>query len=315
MVFDQPFRWTQPSSWPWVIWVWLAFLAAGWASSLWKRRRARRSSAWPIAQAHIESAEIDERKVLGVRLGRNRKDSIVARLSYSYSMAGSVYSGQYERQFSDQDEASEFIRDLPDKTVVVHYDPAKPTTSSVDEVSLQTLLDSRAPAPEGEAASRDKGLPGWAKPLLWPFVVLSAVGLVVSLWVHIGALTGHRVQSTWLFVALHVGIFVVWFPAVLVASRRGRGSGKWDAGMRGAPDGLKYLVYIFGIYAIVNFLFFMTQAPKKQSGNNPPPIVWRGFSGHWMVFYSAALAMLYGAASAPSTTGQATKTPAIDAHK
>ena len=43
----------------------------------------------------------------------------------------------------------------------------------------------------------------------------------------------------------------------------------------------------------------MFQVPKGDSGANPPAIVWRGFSGHWMAFYSAALAILYSAAVVP----------------
>jgi hypothetical protein len=34
---------------------------------------------------------------------------------------------------------------------------------------------------------------------------------------------------------------------------------------------------------------------------NPPASVWRGFSGHWMAFYSAALAVLCSAAHTADT--------------
>ena len=49
------------------------------------------------------------------------------------------------------------------------------------------------------------------------------------------------------------------------------------------------MVYGFFAYAAVNFLLFITKAPKGGGGANPPAVVWRGFSGHWMAFYSAAL--------------------------
>ena len=49
----------------------------------------------------------------------------------------------------------------------------------------------------------------------------------------------------------------------------------------------------------VNFAIFFFQAPHGGSGANPPAVVCRGFSGHWMVFYSAALAILYSATVAP----------------
>jgi hypothetical protein len=36
-------------------------------------------------------------------------------------------------------------------------------------------------------------VPGWAKPQLWPFILLSAIGLGLSLWVHLGAVAGRTV--------------------------------------------------------------------------------------------------------------------------
>jgi hypothetical protein len=64
---------------------------------------------------------------------------------------------------------------------------------------------------------------------------------------------------------------------------------------------MRYMVYGFFGYAVVNFLFFMTKAPSGGSGANPPAVVWRGFSGHRMAFYSAALAILYSAARTADT--------------
>lgn len=57
---------------------------------------------------------------------------------------------------------------------------------------------------------------------------------------------------------------------------------------------------VVGGYAFVNFFIFMTQVPKGGSGN-PPAIVWRGFSGHGMAFYTPAFAMLYSAAHADNS--------------
>jgi hypothetical protein len=39
-----PFRWADPATWPWVVWVWLAILLAWCAKPLWRwfqRQRAR----------------------------------------------------------------------------------------------------------------------------------------------------------------------------------------------------------------------------------------------------------------------------------
>jgi hypothetical protein len=60
----------------------------------------------------------------------------------------------------------------------------------------------------------------------------------------------------------------------------------------------RYMVYGFSGYAFLNFALFLGSGGSSGPGNtglNPPANVWRGFSGHWMVFYSAALAILYSA--------------------
>jgi hypothetical protein len=57
---------------------------------------------------------------------------------------------------------------------------------------------------------------------------------------------------------------------------------------------MKYMTYGFFIYAVVNFFIFFVLtvgSPEKQDIRT----VIKGFSGHWMAFYSAALAILYSA--------------------
>ena len=119
---------------------------------------------------------------------------------------------------------------------------------------------------------------------------------------------GRRVAPEAFFFILHVGIFVVWIPAVLVAQRLvGNLNRKdfWKVILKGAPDWMRFMVYGFLGYTLVNFLLFMTTAPSGGSGN-PPAVVWRGFSGHWMAFYSAALAILYSAARTVDTSSRCT---------
>jgi hypothetical protein len=58
------------------------------------------------------------------------------------------------------------------------------------------------------------------------------------------------------------------------------------------------MMYGFFAYAMINFLFFIRQAPADGGGTETPTVVWRMFSGHWMAFYSAAFAVLYSAARA-----------------
>src|SRR5438874_12591567 len=156
------FRWTDPTTWPWMIRVWLAIMAAGWAAPAWAKFRRIRAAGWPMAEGRIESVDVDKPFFsLSTRRGY-----YVAELGYSYSVAGNGYSGRYRRDLPTEDEADEFGRDLEGKPVTVHY----------------------------------------SRPFLWFFMLLSAFGLILSLWVHLGAVMGRRVAPAAFFWGLHIGI-------------------------------------------------------------------------------------------------------------
>jgi cytochrome bd-type quinol oxidase subunit 2 len=135
------------------------------------------------------------------------------------------------------------------------------------------------------------------KILLTPFIALAAVGLILSLIVHLSALLslpvplGHR---AW---ALHMGIFVVWLPTVAVANFGMPDLDKkkfWRNALRGCPEWFRYMTYgLFG-YAVINFGIFMVRAagnPRGSSMSEEASLI--GFSGHWMAFYAAALGVLW----------------------
>jgi hypothetical protein len=296
MVSENPFEWTHPGTWPWLIYVWLAVFAAGWLKPVWHFFERNRAGSWPNVAGQIEFVSASP-------IGN--KGPCEAELGYLYSVVGNAYNGNYKRALEGEAEALEFIRDLKGKTVPVQYNPNKPSTSTLLEASIATLLRSRAPRPTEELLTSEfltygpaGSVPSWIKPYLWLFIGLSAIGFLLSLWVHLGALMGRRVAPEAFFWILHVGIFVVWFPAVYVAQRRVRNAKRrdyWKVVLRGCPDWLRYLVGGFFAYALVNFMLFIAHAPSGQSGGDPPGIIWRGFSGHWMVFYLTALAMLYSA--------------------
>lgn len=138
------------------------------------------------------------------------------------------------------------------------------------------------------------------KPLIGFFAVLAAVGLALSILSHFAALLGQQgplVDYSWV---LHVGIFVVLIPAVIVSQRLTSGVASkdfWKASLRASPPWMKSMVYGFFGYALLNFAIFIAHAPSKGSSPMPPSVV-RGFSGHWMAFYAAAMAILYSAARA-----------------
>lgn len=135
--------------------------------------------------------------------------------------------------------------------------------------------------------------------VLLPFIGLAAFGLILSIAAHFAALTGSPIpfgNAVW---GLHVGIFVVWLPTVLVGIRLTRGANRkdyWKIAMAGCPRWMRTAVSILFGYAILNFIIFivMTATHPQPKGDAPPEVV-RGFSGHWMVFYGAAFATLYSA--------------------
>jgi hypothetical protein len=300
-----PFQWVNPSTWPWMIWVWIAFLAAGWTPSLWRRLQRNRASGWPMADARIESVEVAKPRFSLT----TKRGYYSAQLGYSYSVAGSIHSGTYKRDIPSEPEAYEFVRDLQGRALPAHYDPNNPSRSILLEPDVESLLQNRAPASPSELAQADSSIPEWIRPFLWLFIGIAATGLILSLWVHIGAVMGRRVAPESFFWMLHVGIFVVWIPAVFVAQRLVGSMNRrdfWKVVLKGSPDWMRYMVYGFFGYAMVNFLLFMGHAPKGGGGANPPATVWRGFSGHWMAFYSAALAILYSAAASMDSSRRCT---------
>lgn len=298
-----PIHWTDPSTWPWFVYVWLAMFVLGWVKPLWRWSQRQRARSWPTTSGQIESVTVSEAKrSFFSNSPRGSSPLYVAELGYSYSTGGKVETGSYKREFGTEGEAAEFSRDLKGKPVVVHYNPSKPSSSAISETSIESLLQSRAPKPAWELSSTSlsDAVPEWLRPFIWLFVGLSAVGFALSLWVHFGAVAGRRVAPAPFFWILHIGIFVVWLPAVMVAQRQvGNLNRKdfWKVILKGSPDWVRYLVYGFLGYAVVNFMYFFFQAPTGHTeGADPPALVWRGFSGHWMVFYLSALAILYSAA-------------------
>lgn len=222
-----PLQWTDPSTWPWMIWVWIAFLAAGWTPGLWRWFQRNRASGWPIADARIESVEVVKPGFSFTR----RRGHYTAKLGYSYSVAGSLHSGIYERDLPAERETEEFVRDLQGRSVPAHYNPSNPSRSLLLEPDIENLLQARAPVGYDEIESAASSVPNWTRPFMWLFVGISATGLVLSLWVHIGAVMGRRVAPESYFWMLHVGIFLVWIPAVVVAQRLVGNMNRRDFGM------------------------------------------------------------------------------------
>jgi hypothetical protein len=147
-----------------------------------------------------------------------------------------------------QYEAEEFVRDLRGKPVAVHFNSNRPSSSALLEPDIEALQQNRAPVPASDLFRSANSVPDWIRPLIWFFVFLSAIGLVVSLWIHLGAVMGRRVAPEAFFWMLGVGIFIVWLPAVLVAQRLVGSTNRrdfWKVVLKGSPDWMRYGVRLF----------------------------------------------------------------------
>lgn len=133
------------------------------------------------------------------------------------------------------------------------------------------------------------------------FMTLSAIGFILSLIAHLCGLCGVLPRIGFSIWTLHVGIFAIWIPAVLVSIKMNRGVNQkdyWKNILAGCPRWMRRTVYVLVAYTVINFIFFIVTTPKQNfssSHNEPTPAILRGFSGHWMLFYGVGFATLYSA--------------------
>lgn len=141
--------------------------------------------------------------------------------------------------------------------------------------------------------TKQSEIPLWSvpRPILQFVAAIAALGLAVSLWAHVGALLGRTVLVEHWLTALTIGIIVVWFTAVfagMVATKSGMQSS--SAFFAGCQAWMKYGLYGLFFYVLVNF-FLSNSMNEKHEGLTA--LDWRSFSGHFMLFYAAAFAVLY----------------------
>ena len=172
-----------------MFYVWAAFALAGLAKPAWNWFRRQRAGGWPAAEGRIESVEITKPSFSFT----TKRGYFVAELGYSYSVAGTLLSGRYRREFPTEHEAEEFVRDLKGKPVAIHFNSTSPTSSALLEPDIEGLQQNRAPSSVADYPAAANSVPDWIRPFLWFFVFLSAIGLLVSLWIHLGAMMGRRV--------------------------------------------------------------------------------------------------------------------------
>ena len=133
--------------------------------------------------------------------------------------------------------------------------------------------------------------------ILPPFLSLAALGFLASLATHLLALAGSLPPGGNAVFGLHLGIFVLWIPGVLLGLRVNwvqRSRGAWRNVLAGCPTWMRYVTAGLFVYAIVNFFLAFAEVDARPGDDDAlSSAVLRGFSGHWMLFYGVAFAVLY----------------------
>ncbi len=136
------------------------------------------------------------------------------------------------------------------------------------------------------------------------FFVLSIIGLISGLIVHLISIMGKYLGNDYPFVwALHFGVFVVFIPAILSLRNNAKLTSleskkpynpvkKFTEYFQYAPKSIKVLIMLFFVYAIINFyLVFAVFGSDGQELSDSQQL--RAFSGHWMLFYAVSMGILW----------------------
>jgi hypothetical protein len=130
-----------------------------------------------------------------------------------------------------------------------------------------------------------------------PVAAVSAVGLALSVGLHIALRMWPSISVAPYFFALFAGIFIVWLPTVLSLQRFNAVKKKglfgirvWKYAFAGAPPILVWLAGAALVYAMVNFFIAMPVGRTEGPGIEDSAFFLMG-TGHAMAFYAAALAL------------------------
>ena len=131
------------------------------------------------------------------------------------------------------------------------------------------------------------------------FNQLSVLGLLFSFVIHLLGLMGRKPPFGYFPFILQLGAFVSGVAAALALFLlyASRGESFWRDAFRACPKWLKWLTCVLAGYAFFNFIVFVNLL-GTIGGKRPDEItsiVFRGVSGEWMAFYSAALLVFYTA--------------------
>src|SRR5258708_3041163 len=122
------------------------------------------------------------------------------------------------------------------------------------------------------------------------FAILSAIGFAVSAMCHVYGWLERDPPGGEAVKLLHIGIFAVWIPLVIVGKRVARVEGKlqFEELSREVPKWAGVALQLVFVYGLANFVYFIYLTSRYPKHGVPLFLTLRGFSGHWMIFYGFA---------------------------
>ena len=162
--------------------------------------------------------------------------------------------------------------------------------------------------------------------LFWAAVTGWIMALIVHLLSVFDIGVEEKIPYIW---GLHIGIFLIWVPTIIILKKSGAFSAFEVSGMQKAGSPIRFFKFLSerapywvvviaaaGLaYAVVNFFIFFfaqTGTPAVRNGqyylhnhgqwirniteqeyHHYKAATIRGFSGHWIAFYGMAAALLY----------------------
>ena len=203
-----------------------------------RTRRDRRAETWPVSYGRIDRISVDSDEQRGK-----------LKCYYTYRVGSKSFVGSFQKTFEDSDQAHLWADALQKKQVAVHYDPSKPSGSQLREADLRPIA--LAAAPSRMTGAQTTPIRGWERLAALGVLILSVLGLAVSVATLIEELTRRTLVSP--ATALCAGISA--YPVFLAAT--------WFHWKRKSAKGRPWMKYLD--YALLYCAAFATILPTHSA--------------------------------------------------
>ncbi len=129
------------------------------------------------------------------------------------------------------------------------------------------------------------------------FLVLASIGFALSLGVHLVTSVGVLWIVGDFLGPLHVGVFIVGAPAMILSNRLTKGHPRkdyWNIALRGCPRWMRRgasIIFGYCWLRMIVFLFLSVNQPKPHGAITAGQLAF--FSSGWLAFYAMEFVTLY----------------------